>query len=475
MDVSREFGLTANVIEKDYVLGWILAGISNNLKLTSSWVFKGGTCLKKCYFETYRFSEDLDFTITDPNHINEEFLINAFHEISDWVYETSGIEIPKDTIRFEIYENPQGILSVEGRVNYRGPMRPGVSLPRIKLDLTKDEILVLDPVKREVHHPYSDRPEGGIIVQCYCYEELFAEKIRALGEREKPRDLYDVVNMYRYDGLRPDRALVTSTLEQKCNFKKIPIPNIESLDNKPERQELEAEWENMLAHQLPLLPPFTQFWQELPTVFDWLYRILEKAVIPSIPLMGWAIDETWSPPIMAQPWHLTAPLELIRFAATNRLCVILNYIDANGNRKNPIIEPYSLRKTREGNLLLYAVKHNTGEDRSYRIDRMQGAEVTKEPFTPRYIVELKATVPISASPIIRTSSNLSISKKQGLKSSVKKTRRASSDFAPTYVVECPFCGKRFKRKISTTRLNPHKDKTGYPCPGRTGNVVDIKY
>ena len=59
-DFSREFGLAANMIEKDYALGWVLAGISNHPALASSWVFKGGTCLKKCYFETYRFSEDLD-------------------------------------------------------------------------------------------------------------------------------------------------------------------------------------------------------------------------------------------------------------------------------------------------------------------------------------------------------------------------------------------------------------------------------
>jgi predicted nucleotidyltransferase component of viral defense system len=60
-DFSREFGLTANVIEKDYMLGWLLAGISNHSELSASWAFKGGTCLKKCYFETYRFSEDLDY------------------------------------------------------------------------------------------------------------------------------------------------------------------------------------------------------------------------------------------------------------------------------------------------------------------------------------------------------------------------------------------------------------------------------
>jgi len=53
MDFSREFGLNANVIEKDYVIGWVLAGIANHPELDVSWVFKGGTRLKKCYFETY--------------------------------------------------------------------------------------------------------------------------------------------------------------------------------------------------------------------------------------------------------------------------------------------------------------------------------------------------------------------------------------------------------------------------------------
>ena len=457
MDLSREFGLVANTIEKDYVLGWVLAGISNHADLGSSWVFKGGTCLKKCYFETYRFSEDLDFTLTSANHSNDEFLTGAFREISDWVYETSGIEIPKDTIRFEVYENPRGALSVQGRISYRGPMQPRRSLPRIKLDLTTDEIMVLDPVNQEVHHPYSDSPEGGIHVRCYCYEELFAEKVRALGERERPRDLYDVVNMYRHDGLRPDRALTLSTLEQKCNFKEIPVPNMDLLESKIERQELEAEWENMLAHQLPILPPFIQFWQELPAVFDWLYRALEKAVPPSMPLMGRAVDETWSPSAMARPWHLAAPLELVRFAAANRLCVSLDYVDVEGNRKRPIVEPYSLRRTREGKLLLYVVKHNTGEDRSYRIDRIRGAEVTEKPFIPRYVVELTASGPIPSPPITR------------------RSKRTTSNLGPTYVIECPYCGKRFNRKKSTTRLNPHKDKSNYPCSARTGHIVDMKY
>ena len=62
----REWGLREDVVEKDYVLGWLLWGIGSDSELGSTWIFKGGTCLKKCYIETYRFSEDLDFTIAPP-------------------------------------------------------------------------------------------------------------------------------------------------------------------------------------------------------------------------------------------------------------------------------------------------------------------------------------------------------------------------------------------------------------------------
>jgi predicted nucleotidyltransferase component of viral defense system len=54
--------LLPTTVEKDYVISWVLYGISMHSKLTK-WFFKGGTCLKKCYFDTYRFSEDLDFTV----------------------------------------------------------------------------------------------------------------------------------------------------------------------------------------------------------------------------------------------------------------------------------------------------------------------------------------------------------------------------------------------------------------------------
>ena len=91
-----EFGLEPRIVEKDYILGWVLAGIYRDPNLASTWIFKGGTCLKKCFFETYRFSEDLDFTVTDAARLDAPFLETRFVELSNWLYETAGIELPAD-------------------------------------------------------------------------------------------------------------------------------------------------------------------------------------------------------------------------------------------------------------------------------------------------------------------------------------------------------------------------------------------
>jgi Nucleotidyl transferase AbiEii toxin, Type IV TA system len=86
----------------------MLAGINAHDELNESWVFKGGTCLKKCYFETYRFSEDLDFTLRNEAHLDEEFLRTAFEQVIAWVTEQSGLNIPADQLEFDIYDNAHG-------------------------------------------------------------------------------------------------------------------------------------------------------------------------------------------------------------------------------------------------------------------------------------------------------------------------------------------------------------------------------
>lgn len=472
MEFAREFGLAPHVIEKDYVLDWMLAGISADPDIGASWVFKGGTCLKKCYFETYRFSEDLDFTLTDPAHLDENFLVTTFTRIAEWVYDRTGIEVPRETIRFEMYDNPRGNRSAQGRVGYRGPMGRGGDAPRIKLDLTNDEILVLEPTVREVHHPYSDRPEEGMQIRCYSFEEVFAEKIRALAERGRPRDLYDVVHLYRHDELRPDRAAILDTLGRKCEFKGIPVPTMVSI-GAARRVELEADWAAMLGHQLPALPPFEQSWRELPALFDWLHGAIEKIVKPVISVAaggGAAVDETWRPPAMAQAWRTSIPLEIIRFAAANRLCVDLTY---QGSHR--LIEPYSLRRTRDGNLLLYAVKHDTGEGRSYRVDRIQGAQATQTSFIPRFVVELTPVGPMSVPPTSRQTLSYTAPRISSARPACRTSSRRTGSHGPKYIFECMYCGKKFTRGSYNSSLNPHKDKNGYPCPGRTGMYVDTKY
>jgi hypothetical protein len=144
LEAASSFSLLPNVVEKDYVLGWILAGINAHEELAESWVFKGGTCLKKCYFETYRFSEDLDFTLRNEEHLDEEFLRTVFEKVIAWVTEQSGLNIPADQPEFDIFPNARGRPNCQGKIAYRGPVSPtSGGWPKIKLDLTADEGLVL--------------------------------------------------------------------------------------------------------------------------------------------------------------------------------------------------------------------------------------------------------------------------------------------------------------------------------------------
>ncbi|MBN9206907.1 nucleotidyl transferase AbiEii/AbiGii toxin family protein [Methylibium petroleiphilum] len=474
MALSAELQLQAHVVEKDYALGWFLAGIAAHPVIGPRWVFKGGTCLKKCYFETYRFSEDLDFTLQDAEHLDETFLAAVFDEIGEWVYDACGLQLPSDARKFEVFTNPRGTQSAQGRVGYRGPLGRAGDPPRIKLDLAADEVLVLTPVQRPVHHPYTDLPAEGIRVLSYSFEEVFAEKMRALAERQRPRDLYDVVHLYRRQDLQPDRAIVRSTLARKCEFKGIPVPTYAALSDRPERTAIEVEWEQMLAHQLPTCPPFAEFWRELPEVFEWLNETIAAPTFAAVPTAAFgreAMDVAWRVPPMVQAWGAEAgSLETIRFAAANRLCVQLDYTKANGEHIVPTIEPYAVRRTSAGDLLLFGVKVDTGESRSYRVDRIRSASVTRTAFSPRYAVELTASGPLAAPSVARqpaTSFSPSRSPAARRPSGTRATM-PSRGFGLTYTFACTVCDKTFKRDKYDAALNPHKTKQGWPCPGRIG-------
>lgn len=474
--VTTDLSLTADVVEKDYVLGWLLAAIYAHPQLARTWVFKGGTCLKKCYFETYRFSEDLDFTLTTETQLDADFLLEVFREVVAWLYEKTGIEIPPDQMRFEVYRNKRQTLNCEGRVYYKGPLGRGGSLPRIKLDITADEILVLPPIERRVSHPYSDLPERGITARCYAYEEVMAEKTRALAERTRPRDLYDVVNLFRHGEFHPAAATVLDVLRKKCDFKGIPVPTVTSLD--PAATELIADWDVMLRHQLPVLPPFDSFWAVLPDFFMWLQSGAARTVLASAPLPA---DEHLFRPAVGllrrEGVRGSSFLETIRFAGANRLCVDLTYRSQDGRAGVRRIEPYSLRRSRVGDILLFALRSSDGQSRSYRLDRILGAVMTNQSFVPRFEIELTPADPGPIPSLDRGVAFTSIGQLQPRRAPGDRAPKPSRGYTtgPTYIYQCGVCQKKFRHAKQNPHLGSHKAPGGWKCSGRTGILVETKY
>ncbi len=84
---------------------------------------------------------------------------------------------------------------------------------------------------------------------------------------------------------------------------------------------------------------------------------------------------------------------MIRYAATRRLCLELGYA---GTER--LIEPYSLRFTQDGHVLLCARKVETQELRTYRLDAIEHLRLTSIPFDPVYAIEMTQGGPILIDP-----------------------------------------------------------------------------
>ena len=186
---ARARSLPLAMVEKDYVLGWALFALSRLEEL----VFKGGSALAKVYFAgAWRLSEDLDFVSAPgdwqavPQHIP-----SALEEAT----EQSGVGL---TIKSR-HTNPHYL---QLKVQYTGPLGKNW----LKIDVTPE------PPIAQVHSLplsalYSDYPDFRVTVE--SLEEILAQKLRALVERKKVRDFYDVWRMCR---LAIDRRLCRSCL-----------------------------------------------------------------------------------------------------------------------------------------------------------------------------------------------------------------------------------------------------------------------
>lgn len=175
--------------------------------------------VEKDYIETYRFSEDLDFTVLPGGPYRPEQIEPLLGRVLARVHDASGIDFSPRPPLLRLRPDE---MSAEGRVYYIGPRLTPVAA-RVKLDISANETVIRPPVLREIAHPYPDGPLPGR-VRCYSFEELFAEKIRAMAQRARPLDLYDIINLFRRNDLRLYPEVISQALAEKCATKNIAVP-----------------------------------------------------------------------------------------------------------------------------------------------------------------------------------------------------------------------------------------------------------
>lgn len=474
LERATEWHLRPDVVEKDYVLGWLLAGLAQHPIASTLWIFKGGTCIKKCYFETYRFSEDLDFSLLPAAPYTAIDLRQSLVEVARYVNEMSGLVFPEQFIEVRERRNKQGQPTFQGRLAYGGPLRPieNPTPPRVLIDITNYEPVLDSAPRRSVFHPYPDNLPDDTQVFAYSMDELIAEKTRALYERTRPRDLYDVIYILDNPPEMLHLSRACELFQKKCGVKSIPVPTIQHLTNRASGdEELRSEWANMLVHQLPDLP-------ELETLLARLSELLTWIEHPSIAAPTRRLSP--SPPMRLgesrldlggiKYWGGGTPIETIRFAGANRLLVEFTY-----HGKHRLVEPYSLRRARTGNIVLNAweltsQRLTSQQMKSFIVAEISGLKSTHTAFTPRFPIELVAsgTLAIPATSVANRSTSFT--------QMPKVASHGQKRTGPTYLFRCPNCGKEFRHSKNDSSLRKHKDAGGYlVCPSRRGYYIRTDY
>lgn len=261
-------------------------------------------------------------------------------------------------------------------------------------DITQHEPVLDVPAARLIFHPYPDSLPDEAAVQTYSLSELLAEKTRALFERTRPRDLYDVI--YLLDNQREvfDFHSVRSLFKKKCQTKGTEPPSTaELLQIVQADEELRSEWSNMLAYQLPVLPSLDDLISRLPAVIAWIEEAVVVAPEPVLAAIPVGMGEVSVAPAGIQYWGSGLPLEAIRFAGANRLLVEFSY---HGRYRRA--EAYSLRRASTGNLLFYAWEQGATHIKAFKVAEMHNVRATTATFRPRYRIELTSHGSLQAPP-----------------------------------------------------------------------------
>jgi predicted nucleotidyltransferase component of viral defense system len=143
-------------------------------------LFKGGTALKKCYFADYRFSEDLDFTLSDevPFETIQKELETAFAQ----AHGASGVVFRYARADRNVHANSHTFY-----LAYEGPLPGPPGGREVKADITIREEVV-SPVEEQPvlrgYEEYEDIPESAV-VRVYSLKEIAAEKVLAITDRAR--------------------------------------------------------------------------------------------------------------------------------------------------------------------------------------------------------------------------------------------------------------------------------------------------
>lgn len=146
-----------------------MKGVAFHERLKQILVFKGGTVLKKIYFEDYRFSEDLDFTLIYDSITNGQ-IFAWFGEIFEYIREETNI--PLEIIDDNEHEDG----GINFYIGYTGPLGGMGSDKSVKVDISKSEKLEFESVLKPAFIAYSDIEEHQLL--CYRLEEVLVEKMR---------------------------------------------------------------------------------------------------------------------------------------------------------------------------------------------------------------------------------------------------------------------------------------------------------
>jgi len=286
-EARKNTGLSWEIIESDYILSWVLAGIGVNEKLRNDLIFKGGTALKKCYFGEYRFSEDLDFTAKKsiPRGDKLEKEIKRTCELATGlVQEFSPLELKAERYtEKEPHPTAQEAFNIRGKFPWHREF-----LAKVMIEITVDEPIKTKPLMKKIIHGYEEEISQKVFV--YSLEEIVAEKMRALLQhlqkledrgwsRSRARDYYDLWKILNHHPDQVKMEILPSLFLEKCRARKVEFKGPGEFFNKILLDYVERTWEQSLGPLVPNLPSFNPVIDNLKQS---LFNLFKKNGVNSI-------------------------------------------------------------------------------------------------------------------------------------------------------------------------------------------------